>query len=399
MEKLLRILKTNFFLFFLIIISCIELQGQEKKAEFTLSGYINYLPSYLEFERLNKKEFQTNHLIHNRLNIRGYIQENFSIGLELRNRILFDEGAFNTDDGYFDLSHYFINNSKFKLHSMIDRMWLKYQKEKIEISIGRQRVNWGINTIWNSNDLFNAYNFIDFDYIERPGSDVIRFQYTGDNLSSLDIVYKPSTIESSSVIAALYKINKMGYDFQFLAANYYDDIALGGGWAGNIKNAGFKGEITYFISDDSSEVNSTSLSTSIDYSFKNGFYILGSHLYNSNGFSDPQEFNLQSVTQNVLSPKNLMPSKNSYLIQASAFITPAINASFTLLYGEGINFFFFSPNISYDINSSLDASIIGQFFYINDPVYNTIPDANNPENFNNPVNKINGYYARLKWSF
>ena len=399
MEKLLRILKTNFFLFFLIIISCIELQGQEKKAEFTLSGYINYLPSYLEFERLNKKEFQTNHLIHNRLNIRGYIQENFSIGLELRNRILFDEGTFNTDDGYFDLSHYFINNSKFKLHSMIDRMWLKYQKEKIEISIGRQRVNWGINTIWNSNDLFNAYNFIDFDYIERPGSDVIRFQYTGDNLSSLDIVYKPSTIESSSVIAALYKINKMGYDFQFLAANYYDDIALGGGWAGNIKNAGFKGEITYFISDDSSETNSTSLSTSIDYSFKNGFYILGSHLYNSNGFSDPQEFNLQSVTQNVLSPKNLMPSKNSYLIQASAFITPAINASFTLLYGEGINFFFFSPNISYDINSSLDASIIGQFFYINDPVYNTIPDANNPENFNNPINKINGYYARLKWSF
>ena len=399
MEKLLRILKTNFFLFFLIIISCIELQGQEKKAEFTLSGYINYLPSYLEFERLNKKEFQTNHLIHNRLNIRGYIQENFSIGLELRNRILFDEGAFNTDDGYFDLSHYFINNSKFKIHSMIDRMWLKYQKEKIEISIGRQRVNWGINTIWNSNDLFNAYNFIDFDYIERPGSDVIRFQYTGDNLSSLDIVYKPSTIESSSVIAALYKINKMGYDFQFLAANYYDDIALGGGWAGNIKNAGFKGEITYFISDDSSEVNSTSLSTSIDYSFKNGFYILGSHLYNSNGFSDPQEFNLQSVTQNVLSPKNLMPSKNSYLIQASAFITPAINTSFTLLYGEGINFFFFSPNISYDINSSLDASIIGQFFYINDPVYNIIPDANNPENFNNPINKINGYYARLKWSF
>jgi len=399
MEKLLRILKTNFFLFFLIIISCIELQGQEKKAEFTLSGYINYLPSYLEFERLNKKEFQTNHLIHNRLNIRGYIQENFSIGLELRNRILFDEGTFNTDDGYFDLSHYFINNSKFKLHSMIDRMWLKYQKEKIEISIGRQRVNWGINTIWNSNDLFNAYNFIDFDYIERPGSDVIRFQYTGDNLSGLDIVYKPSTIESSSVIAALYKINKMGYDFQFLAANYYDDIALGGGWAGNIKNAGFKGEITYFISDDSSEANSTSLSTSIDYSFKNGFYILGSHLYNSNGFSDPQEFNLQSVTQNVLSPKNLMPSKNSYLIQASAFITPAINASFTLLYGEGINFFFFSPNISYDINSSLDASIIGQFFYINDPVYNIIPDANNPENFNNPINKINGYYARLKWSF
>lgn len=399
MEKLLRILKNNFFLYFLIIVSCIELQGQEKKAEFTLSGYINYLPSYLEFKGLNHQEFQTNHLIHNRINIRGYIRENFSIGLELRNRILSDEGRFNSDNGYVDLSHYFVNDSKFKMHSMIDRMWLKYQKEKIEISVGRQRVNWGINTIWNSNDLFNAYNFIDFDYIERPGSDVIRFQYTGDDLSSLDIVYKPSTLETnSSVIAALYKINKMGYDFQFLLANYYDDIALGGGWAGNIKNAGFKGEITYFISDDSSEINSTSLSTSIDYSFKNGFYILGSHLYNSNGFSDPQQFDPHSVTQNVLSPKNLMPSKNSFLIQASAFITPAINSSFTLLYGEGINFFFFSPNISYEINASLDASIIGQFFYMDDEFNPYIPIDTDVEPINT-INKINGYYARLKWSF
>ena len=374
-----------------------QLKAQEKETEFTLGGYINYLPSYLEFERSNEIDFQKNQLIHNRLNIRGYIKDNFSIGLELRNRILFDEGEFNDDNGYFDLSHYYINNSKFKIHSMIDRMWLKYQKEKIEISIGRQRVNWGINTIWNSNDLFNAYNFIDFDYIERPGSDVVRFQYSGDDLSSIDVVYKPSTIEESSVIAALYKINKMGYDFQFLLADYYNDIALGGGWAGNIKNAGFKGEITYFISDESSENNSTSLSTSIDYSFTNGLYILGSHLYNSNGYSDPQQFELGAITQDALSPKNLMPSKNSYLIQASAFITPAINTSFTFLYGQGINFFFFSPNITYDISSSLDASIIGQFFYMNNdsdqPTVPIWPEANNT------ISRINGYYARLKWSF
>jgi len=374
-----------------------QLKAQEKETEFTLGGYINYLPSYLEFERSNEIDFQKNQLIHNRLNIRGYIKDNFSIGLELRNRILFNEGEFNDDNGYFDLSHYYINNSKFKIHSMIDRMWLKYQKEKIEISIGRQRVNWGINTIWNSNDLFNAYNFIDFDYIERPGSDVVRFQYSGDNLSSIDVVYKPSTIEESSVIAALYKINKMGYDFQFLLADYYNDIALGGGWAGNIKNAGFKGEITYFISDGDSENNSTSLSTSIDYSFTNGLYILGSHLYNSNGYSDPQQFELGAITQDVLSPKNLMPSKNSYLIQASAFITPAINTSFTFLYGQGINFFFFSPNITYDISSSLDASVIGQFFYMNNdsdqPMVPIWPEANNT------ISRINGYYARLKWSF
>ena len=389
MEKLLVILKNSFILFFIIILISLESTAQEKKSEFTLSGYVKYLPSYLDY---NSSYFdsETIHLIHNRLNLRGYFGENFSLGLEFRNRMIFGENSYiSSDDGLVDLSHFIVDNTNFKLHSMIDRFWLKYQKDKIEISIGRQRVNWGINTIWNSNDLFNAYNFIDFDYIERPGSDVIRFQYTGDNLSSFDLVYKP-TKNDGSVIAALYKINKMGYDFQFLAANYYEDVALGGGWAGNLKNAGFKGEFTYFVAknllvDGVDQDNSISLSSSVDYSFKNGFYILGSYLYNSNGFSDPSVFSLGSLTENVLSSKNLMPSKNSYLIQASKPITPAINSSLTLLYGQGVNFMFISPNITYDINKSFDLNFIGQFFY--------------GEVDGNFQNLMKGIYLQLRYSF
>jgi len=389
MEKLLVILKNSFILFFIIILISLESTAQEKKSEFTLSGYVKYLPSYLDY---NSSYFdsETIHLIHNRLNLRGYFGENFSLGLEFRNRMIFGENSYiSSDDGLVDLSHFIVDNTNFKLHSMIDRFWLKYQKDKIEISIGRQRVNWGINTIWNSNDLFNAYNFIDFDYIERPGSDVIRFQYTGDNLSSFDLVYKP-TKNDGSVIAALYKINKMGYDFQFLAANYYEDVALGGGWAGNLKNAGFKGEFTYFVAknllvDGVDQDNSISLSSSVDYSFKNGFYILGSYLYNSNGFSDPSVFSLGSLTENVLSSKNLMPSKNSYLIQASKPITPAINSSLTLLYGQGVNFMFISPNITYDINKSFDLNFIGQFFY--------------GEMDGDFQNLMKGIYLQLRYSF
>ena len=389
MEKLLVILKNSFILFFIIILISLESTAQEKKSEFTLSGYVKYLPSYLDY---NSSYFdsETIHLIHNRLNLRGYFGENFSLGLEFRNRMIFGENSYiSSDDGLVDLSYFIVDNTNFKLHSMIDRFWLKYQKDKIEISIGRQRVNWGINTIWNSNDLFNAYNFIDFDYIERPGSDVIRFQYTGDNLSSFDLVYKP-TKNDGSVIAALYKINKLDYDFQFLAANYYEDVALGGGWAGNLKNAGFKGEFTYFVAknllvDGVDQDNSISLSTSVDYSFKNGFYILGSYLYNSNGFSDPSVFSLGSLTENVLSSKNLMPSKNSYLIQASKPITPAINSSLTLLYGQGVNFMFISPNITYDINKSFDLNFIGQFFY--------------GEMDGDFQNLMKGIYLQLRYSF
>jgi len=376
------IIKNSFLIFFLF---CFQINAQEKNSEFTIKGYIKYLPSYLDYD--NNSNSEINHLIHNRINLKGYFKEHFSIGFELRNRIIYGDNInISNDTGIIDLSNFFVDKPKFKLHSMIDRMWFKYQKNKIEISIGRQRVNWGINTIWNSNDLFNAYNFIDFDYIERPGSDVIRFIYDGDNLSSLEFVYKPN-LNNVGVIAALYKINKIGYDFQFFGANYYDqDFALGGGWAGNIRNAGFKGEVSYFVTKNPiPDDNSFSLSTSFDYSFKNGIYILGSYLFNSKGVSNSNIFNLGAINENVLSPKNLMPSKNSYMIQTSKPISPAINSSLTFLYGQGINFLYISPNISYDINSDFDLNFIGQLFYA---------DVNG-----NFKSIMNGIYLQLRYSF
>ena len=376
------IIKNSFLIFFLF---CFQINAQEKNSEFTIKGYIKYLPSYLDYD--NNSNSEINHLIHNRINLKGYFKEHFSIGFELRSRMVYGDNInISNDTGIIDLSNFFVDKPKFKLHSMIDRMWFKYQKNKIEISIGRQRVNWGINTIWNSNDLFNAYNFIDFDYIERPGSDVIRFIYNGDNLSSLEFVYKPN-LNNLGVIAALYKINKIGYDFQFFGANYYDqDFALGGGWAGNIRNAGFKGEVSYFVTKNPiPDDNSFSLSTSFDYSFKNGIYILGSYLFNSKGVSNSNIFNLGAINENVLSPKNLMPSKNSYMIQTSKPISPAINSSLTFLYGQGINFLYISPNISYDINSDFDLNFIGQLFYA---------DVNG-----NFKSIMNGIYLQLRYSF
>ena len=376
------IIKNSFLIFFLFLLSD---KRSRKNSEFTIKGYIKYLPSYLDYD--NNSNSEINHLIHNRINLKGYFKEHFSIGLELRSRMVYGDNInISNDTGIIDLSNFFVDKPKFKLHSMIDRMWFKYQKNKIEISIGRQRVNWGINTIWNSNDLFNAYNFIDFDYIERPGSDVIRFIYNGDNLSSLEFVYKPN-LNNVGVIAALYKINKIGYDFQFFGANYYDqDFALGGGWAGNIRNAGFKGEVSYFVTKNPiPDDNSFSLSTSFDYSFKNGIYILGSYLFNSKGVSNSNIFNLGAINENVLSPKNLMPSKNSYMIQTSKPISPAINSSLTFLYGQGINFLYISPNISYDINSDFDLNFIGQLFYA---------DVNG-----NFKSIMNGIFLQLRYSF
>ena len=369
-----------FSIAFLFIIS-IEGVSQKLNPSFSLNGYVKYLPAYMDYSFF---ESENNHLIHNRINFRGYFGDNLSIGLELRNRVFFNDiPSIQGDDGLVNMSYFIVREDNFVFNSMIDRLWLKYQKDKIEISIGRQRVNWGVNTIWNNNDLFNAYNFIDFDYIERPGSDVVRFIYSGDNLSSFELVYMPNE-RKGYALAGLYKLNSFGYDFQLLAANYFNDIVLGGGWAGNIKNAGFKGELSYFFDKENIE-NSLSFSSSLDYSTKNGFYFLGSYLYNSNGMNESNFLSLININANVLSPKNLMPSKHSYLLQVNKPISPPLNMSLNILYGKGIKLLYVSPSLSYDISSNLDAGVIVQYFYL--------------DNFGEFKNLLKGYYLQLKYSF
>ena len=374
MEKLLviRVINRVFLLVIFFLLSFIVVYSQDKKLEFTLDGYLVYLPS---IDKIKDSSLTNNNIIHNRINLRSYFSEHFTVSLRLRIRLFFGESVkknslfgqyLNKDDGIVDMSFLWIDGNTLKAHTMIDRLWLNYKKGKWEFSIGRQRVNWGVNLLWNSNDLFNAYNFTDFDYVERPGSDVIRFQYYGDDLSSIDFVFKP-TNNNGYILAGLYKFNKKGYDFQFLGANYFDDIALGTGWAGNLKNAGFKGEMTYFI-DKNSNKNSLSVSTSIDYSFKDGFYLNVGYLYNSNGFTDSNILRDVSFLQSSLSPKNLMPSKISYFSQVSKQVNPALNSSMSLLYGQGVNILFFMTNISYSFNNDMDLDLIGQFYFGENPI-------------------------------
>jgi len=135
------------------------------------------------------------------------------------------------------------------MYSNWDRLNLNYSYGNWDITLGRQRINWGINTVWNPNDLFNSQNFLDTDYEEKPGSDALRIQYTTGETSSLEIAFHPDKEfkMKQSVLAAIYKFNFRSFDFQILAARYLQDYSMGMGWAGNIKNAGFKGEINYFL--------------------------------------------------------------------------------------------------------------------------------------------------------
>lgn len=352
-----------------------EFSFSQEKKKFkdivNIYGYVKYLPS-TSFTNINDMVFD--HLIHNRINIKTYISNSFTARLDVRNRVFFGETVNATpfyaqlvdvDNGEVDLSFLLVDEDKIIVHSIIDRAYLDFSKGKWDIRAGRQRINWGINLAWNSNDLFNAYNIIDFDYQERPGSDALRVQYYTGDVSKLEVSYKPGENIDKTILGGLYKFNTKKYDIQLIAANYYTDIALGGGWAGNIKDAGFKGEATYFQTKENFKDTSgtISLSTSIDYSFKKGIYVNGSFLLNSGGLNAANSTTGALFGSSQLTAKSLMPSKFSYFAQVSGAFYPQLNGSLSVIYGQGINILFFMPSLAYSLHENWDLSLTGQLFF------------------------------------
>ena len=95
-----------------------------------------------------------------------------------------------TDNGYINLSDNILTGKSYIFNSRIDRAYIDYTKDKFQLRIGRQRINWGQCFTWNPNDLFNAYSFFDFDYVEKPGSDAIRIQYYSTGTSTFEFAVK-----------------------------------------------------------------------------------------------------------------------------------------------------------------------------------------------------------------
>jgi hypothetical protein len=272
--------------------------------------------------------------------------------------------------------------SKVLLHSYLDRAYFQYNKDNLEVRFGRQRINWGINTIWNPNDLFNAFTFTDFDYEERPGADALRVQYYTGYAGSIEFAIKAFDNSDEIVAAGLYKFNKGNYDFQILAGWSHKDIVLGGGWAGNIKNAGFKGEFSWFNSTLDSVQNNLALTLSIDYSFSNSLYLAGGLLYNWRGTSS----NAANIFNFELSARNLYPYRWSIFTSLTYPITPLFSGGLAIIYSPvSTQPLFVNPNLTYSLAENLDVNLVGQL---------VLQDDNGKYGSN-----IQVFYLRFKWSF
>lgn len=377
----------------IVLLSCslmLSAQDSVQTKALTISGYVKDL----QFLTFNKtfEELITGNLIHNRVNVRYKPFEGFSAGVEIRNRLFWGEEvrltpSFSSGLRYpsesVDLSVSWFETESMVLHTNIDRLWIDYSIRKWNLRLGRQRINWGIGTTWNPNDLFNTFNFLDFDYEERPASDAVKLQYTTGLLSNVELAFARTNHENKNIIAASrFFTNRWNYDFQFLAGWYLDQPTVGTGWSGSVGDMGFKGEVQYFMAHRGvrSQLNA---SVEADYVFEEGWYLSGGFLMNDRGIDQP--LSLWNISVLELSPRNPMPTRWNTVVGVAKEITPLWSVQGSFIYSPQTNLLLVLPSMQYNMATNLDVNLVWQSFF-----------TEQPTGFEALSHRV---FLRFKWSF
>ena len=382
------------FILFLMLSSLQEGYSQVKKV--TLNGYVKELFLYYQprtkYPGIENDYFYSN-VIHNRLNFRWYTNSHLTFGVDVRNRLFagtmisdlpFYKSTIDFDPGHFNLAKVVESGNSWFLHSMIDRAWMEYTGAKWQITLGRQRVNWGMNLVWNPNDLFNTFSYFDYDYEERPGCDALRVKYFEDATSSLEFAFKAGHGEEENTYAFLYRFLAGNYDFQFLTGQTGPDNVAGIGWAGDIRGGGFRGEVSWFFPRNGGVHSNESViaSTSGDYTFRNNLYIHGGFLFNSQDTILSKGLPLFDLN---LSVKNMSLAKYSCFLQASYPITPLFKAGAASILNLEDGSLYVGPEINWSLSNNVELSFIGQLFF-----------GDQKTEYGDTGKAIS---ARLKWAF
>ncbi|HSN08313.1 MAG TPA: hypothetical protein VLS85_04700 [Hanamia sp.] len=343
----------------------------DKISHWSVNGYLKDLQT-TQFTDIRKK-WTLENLLHNRVDLRWYHDSAWKFHLGIRNRFFYGDSAAlsnqnvllqNSSDGYFDLSKTIATGPSFLLNSTIDRASIDYTHGKWEITAGRQRINWGINLVWNPNDIFNAYSYFDFDYEERPGTDAVRVQYYLNSTSSAEIAYKPGRTSNETIMAGLYRFTKGSYDIQALAGIVKSDYVLGGGWSGVLGQAGFNGEISAFVPQKNFRLSSTVISASfgVNYTFPKSLYLHGAYLLNSDGLLKGDSLS-PNYFLNKVSAKSLSPARHSLFAEAAYQFNPLIRGDFSGIYTPADGSFFIGPFFTFSLTNTIELLAGGQLFF------------------------------------
>lgn len=200
---------------------------------------------------------------------------------------------------FFDFDHVLIDENRFTLTHVLDRFRLRLQTDRIQLRLGRQAVSWGSGLLWTPSDFFVSFAPDAIDVDEKPGVDVVRFLFTPDYETTLDLIVEPLdtnetlSVDSEDSSLAARAVTHLGeYDLALSGGYLASDRVLGMDFSGYLKDAGLHGDVVYTWVDESNESDYLRGVLGMDYSFASPWnpYAALEYFYNGLGTDDADQY-------------------------------------------------------------------------------------------------------------
>lgn len=254
----------------------------------------------------------------------------------------------------------FIDEDEVIADLRLDRLWAQFQRGKVQLTAGRQRIAWGTCLVWNPIDLFNPASPFDFENEERPGADGLRAEVFLGPVSSLQFAWTGSR-GAAGTAAALLRANLCNTDLYLLLARKPGASVAGLAWAGQIADGGFRGEVLAVEQDDESLLAPDYVlgALSYDYTFSNSTYLHFEALMNTAGAGAQVD---EADWLRTLANDWLTPARRSLFGEISLLPHPLLSTSLAAIYNPFDRSRYFGPNFRASVLSNLDLSLAGLLF-------------------------------------
>jgi len=371
-----------------------QIPGLEPEKRWDLNGYVKYMATYTVPDQANNG---LDHLLHQRFNFEYRFDHGLRFNASMRNRVFVGDSLDNPhfgnfvafDNGYMDLSKNVKESDSVVINSQLDRLFLDWQGEQWRARVGRFRINWAMNTIWNPNDLFNAYSIYDFDYAEKQGSDALMIGRKLGFADGAEWVVNPNQDGELNSYAARYYGNSRGWDYQFVAGKSHLDNVLGIGFATDWQGAGVRGELTWFSPrkdwyKGAPQEKNTVASLETDYSFggKRSWLARAAWLYIEN---PTNVANAQLYLSLPLNAKTLSFTHNTVYLDVSFDFSALNRMTISTSYYQDESYFIGLSN-AYSLANDWQILMVLQRF-----------DGGGSSLFGQTASTL--LYANIKWSF
>lgn len=234
-----------------------------------------------------------------------------------------------------------------------DRVYLKGRFPQFSLTLGKQRIAWGVGYVWNPTDVFNPY-FLSFAAREEETANVeaVRLEIPLGELSNIDGYVLTNQPWADTTKGVRIKGHKEKFDFSLSYVSQNEgESQVGLDFVGEVFGMGVRGEAAFkkaaLVGDYQQLV------VGWDYTLENGWGLIMEYFHNGYGFADKNNYDWAN---NRLGRDYLFLSASKLIDEitsAKGSIIFNLNDASFLLYPQ------FSRNIKQNLDLNLEAMILG----------------------------------------